>query len=77
MKKILLCVILLFISLTLSGGEMINGTTNIYDSANGKKIGVLYDGTQIKRIDKQGSWRKIEVSFNNHRNILFISIINQ
>ncbi|MBN1797743.1 MAG: hypothetical protein JW822_04140 [Spirochaetales bacterium] len=69
MKKTLLWVIFLFISLAYISAEMINGTVEIYNTADGKKIGTLYDGTKIKLITKQGSWYKIAVSFKNHKNM--------
>jgi len=69
MKKIILCFILSFILLSFISAEMIDGTADIYGTANGKRIGTLYDGTKIKLIAKQGSWYKIAVSFRNHRNI--------
>lgn len=69
MRKILLCMSMLFISAVLLDANMINGSADIYDSANGRKIGILYDGTKINLISKQGAWCKISVTFRNHKDI--------
>jgi hypothetical protein len=69
MKTTVLCIILCIVFISLTPAEMIDGDADLYNTADGEKIGVLYDGTKIDVKAKQGSWYKISVSFSNHRDI--------
>ncbi|MBN2351375.1 MAG: hypothetical protein JXD23_02315 [Spirochaetales bacterium] len=48
---------------------MIDGSVELYNAPDGKRIGVLYDGTKVALLADRGAWREIKVTVRNHRNI--------
>lgn len=63
MKKYALIVILLLISQSLISETLfVKGKVlNFREEPNGKKIGVLYSGTEIEQVYNKGKWARVKV----------------